>query len=217
MTRDEIRALVSGPGKTSRWITRHLDYAEPDWCLIYPFAWEVDHYPKYRNQPGRHYPVHRLMCEYRHGPPPTPKHQSAHCCNRGTQGCVNPMHVEWKTNSENQKDRYKSGRPTRRERLTPEQVDEIRALQDRARPADIAKQYGVTLRNVRLIFEGKTWRDTSAKRLFSEDEVAEIRALAPLIKRGSEFTTEKIAERYGATYSQIRRIMVGKSYAWVER
>lgn len=214
MTRDEIKAIVSGPGKTSRWIMRHLDYAEPDWCLIYPFAWEVDHYPKYRNGPGRpHYPVHRLMCEYRHGPPPSPSHHSAHSCGRGTLGCVNPMHVSWKTPSENQKDRNHTGTPQRK--LSPLDIDQIRALEGRAKPAEIAKQFGVSLRNIRLILAGETWKDDAdGRRIFTAEEVLTIRAMRPLMGRG-KLTGEQIAKQYGSTATQIYRILNGQSYGWV--
>ena len=130
-TRARIRALVSGPGKTSRWILKHLDYADEDWCLIYPFAWEEGAYPKWASTKPS-YVIHRLMCEYRHGLPPTPEHHSAHSCNRGVEGCVNGMHVSWKTASQNQLDRKSDGP---RAKLTVADVDQIRALKDRARRA----------------------------------------------------------------------------------
>lgn len=207
-TRARIRAIVSGPGKTSRWITKHLDYADGDWCLIYPFAWEEDHYPKYRSTSTgmKNMPVHRMMCEYRHGEPPTPKHHSAHSCNRGVEGCVNQMHVSWKTASENQLDRNYHGP---RNKLIVADVDQIRALKDRARPIDIAKQFNVSLRNVRFILSGQAWQSEAyrGRRIFTADEVRAIR-MTPW----EEMTSTQWAAKFGVSRSKIVRIRTGASY-----
>lgn len=157
--RARIRNIVSGPGSSSRWIREHLEYSEDEFCLIWPFVWEVDHYPKYGKSVGgerERYVVSRLMCEYRHGPPPSPAHHAAHSCDRGTQGCVNPMHVSWKTPSENQLDRFK-GEAIRSKKLTQEQANEIRRLAPTTLPKDLAKRFGVTVRNIRWVVQGKTW------------------------------------------------------------
>jgi hypothetical protein len=46
--------------------------------------------------------VARLMCEWHHGPPPTPEHQAGHTCPTGENAqCVNPRHLEWQTREEN--------------------------------------------------------------------------------------------------------------------
>ncbi|UVO33937.1 hypothetical protein KUL72_20705 [Bradyrhizobium arachidis] len=210
--RARIRDIVAGPGRSSRWITKHLEFDDPDWCLIYPFVWEQDHYPKYRTSRSamKNWPVHRLMCEYRHGPPPTPQHHSAHSCDRGTEGCVNPMHVSWKTASENQAERHAKGF-TPRSKLTPEDVDQIRALEGRERPIDIARKFGVSLRNVRFILSGQAWRSDGpySRRIFSADEVIAIRRL-----KGTARVTD-IAKQFNANWSQIDRIVNRKTYLWV--
>lgn len=209
-TRARIRAHVSGPGKTSRWITKHLDYTDEDWCLIYPFSWEEGAYPKYRNSTGgKNWVLHRLMCEYRHGAPPSPQHHSAHSCNRGVEGCVNQMHVSWKTASENQFDRGLSEGPRQRTKLTVEEVDQIRALKDRARPIDIAKQFNVSLRNVRFILSGQAWQSEAfrGRRIFTADEVRAIR-MTPW----EEMTSTQWAAKFGVPRSRIVRIRTGASY-----
>lgn len=206
--RQRIRALVSGRGASSRWITQHLEYAIEDWCLIYPFAWEEDHYPKYKNTiGGHHYPVHRLMCEYRHGAPPTPSHQSAHSCDRGTKGCVNPMHVSWKTASENQFDRFKGEAKRPRCKISPEDADEIRRLAQIELPKDIAKKFGITVRNVRFVLSGKAWEKT--QRALTRDEVLDIRNRARAVGIG------KMAQEYGVHRETIYRVLDGRSYGSV--
>jgi hypothetical protein len=211
--RARIREIVAGPGKSSRWITKNLDYEDRDWCLIYPFAWEQDHYPKYSTTRGdaMNRPVHRIMCEYRNGPPPTPEHHSAHSCNRGTEGCVNPWHVSWKTPTENQLDRSAMG-PRSFSKLTVAQVDQIRELQGRERPIDLARKFGVSLRNIRLILSGQAWTSEAfrGRRIFTADEVIAIRAL-----KGKTMMKD-VAKDYGANWSQISRIMNRESYKWVD-
>jgi hypothetical protein len=211
-TRARIRALVSGPGKTSRWITKYLDHADEDWCLIYPFAWEEGAYPKYRNTASgmKNIVLHRLMCEYRHGQPPTPKHQSAHCCDRGVEGCVNPMHVTWKTAKENQLDKKNRGvGPSRK--ISPEAANQILARKGIDRPIDLARQFNVSLRNVRLIHSGQAWKSEwfRGRRVFTADEVIEIRRL-----RGTIWPS-KLAVQYKCGVEQIRRIQARQTYLWV--
>ncbi len=207
--RRRIRELVSGRGASSRWITQHLEYAIEDWCLIYPFAWEEDHYPKYKRALGEHqYPVHRLMCEYRHGAPPTPEHHSAHSCDRGTKGCVNPMHVSWKTPSENQRDRFKGeGKFKMSRKLTSGEVEQIRALAASELPKDIAKRFGITVRNVRFIVSGRTWQPTER---FSADQIHDIR------DRASSVGVPSLAKEYGVGRDTIYRILNGETYKWVD-
>lgn len=50
--------------------------------------------------------VSRVVCEERHGPPPTPKHYAAHATPNGCVGglCVNPSHLRWATSHENHMD-----------------------------------------------------------------------------------------------------------------
>lgn len=211
-TRARIRAMLSGPGKTSRWITKHLEYADEDWCLIYPFAWEDGAYPKYRSTSTgmRNIVLHRMMCEYRHGLAPTPKHHSAHCCDRGVEGCVNPMHVTWKTATENQLDKKNRGVATSR-KISPEAANQILARKGIDRPIDLARQFKVSLRNVRLIHAGKAWKSEwfRGRRVFTADEVIAIRKL-----RGIAFAHD-VAVQFNANRSQIERIMARKSYLWV--
>jgi predicted DNA-binding protein (UPF0251 family) len=213
-TRARILALVSGPGKTSRWITKYLDHADEDWCLIYPFAWEEGAYPKYRNKASgmKNIVLHRLMCEYRHGQPPTPKHHSAHSCNRGVQGCVNPMHVSWKTATENQLDRKARG-VAQRAKLTTAEVDEIRALQGRERPIDLAKKFNVSLRNIRFILSGQAWRSEEfrGRHVFTADEVRAIRMTPWQEKSAAEW-----AKEFGVHRGTIDRIKAGQSYKYYD-
>jgi hypothetical protein len=70
---------------------------------------------------GKLFGAHRIACESRHGPAPLGA-QAAHSCHNTL--CVNPQHLSWATNDENQLD---SARELRRARkLKPEDVRDIR-------------------------------------------------------------------------------------------
>lgn len=130
-----------------------------DDCLLWP-------YPGVRSSKGYAYidrggkrrGVHRLLCEIKHGPPPTPKHVAAHSCGKGHLGCVNPKHLRWATGKENRHDMIAHGTAPRGQRqalaiLTEESVREIRAWKGVIRGCELAKLYGVsqtTITNVQI-------------------------------------------------------------------
>jgi hypothetical protein len=176
---------LSSDGKRVRWVKAHLDYPHEQFCLIWPFGVSEGTI----QLPGS-VNVFRLMCEHRNGPPPTDKHQAAHSCGRRDEGCVNPHHLSWKTNSENQKERYEQSGFVPSRKLTPAEVDEIRALKDRAKIEDVVKQYGVSYNNIRSIWAGRLWNNTSSlqRRVFTDEEVRMIRASPKMsIELATEF------------------------------
>jgi hypothetical protein len=173
-------------GKRGNWIRSNLDFPHDDFCLIWPFG--ISEGTIQVGKPPQN--VFRLMCEHRNGPPPTDKHQAAHSCGRRHDGCVNPRHLRWKTNSENQKERYEQSGFVPSKKLTPEQVDEIRSLKDRAKIADLVKQFGVSYNNIRSIWAGRLWNNTSSlqRRVFTDDEVRTIRSSPKMsIELAAEF------------------------------
>jgi hypothetical protein len=199
---------VTGNGAAARWIRAHFDYSEQDWCLYWPFCRTENGYGLFGERSTK---VHRIMCEYRHGPAPENQPEAAHSCGNGHLGCVNPMHLSWKSRSENLKEMYQHGRKPMRYKLTPTQVDEIRALKDRARPDDIARQFGVTQSTIREIQAGRIWKhDRKDHRIFNEDEVRLIRSTPWQVKNATQFSKE-----FGVSPSTIHRIRAGDSYGWV--
>jgi hypothetical protein len=75
--------------------------------------------------------IPRWVCEEAHGLPPTFEHQAAHATASGCVGpaCVNPAHLRWATQSENQLDMPIEKRSERARKIwaemTPEQRTEI--------------------------------------------------------------------------------------------
>lgn len=94
------------------WLLSQVSCAD-DACLIWPFFRDpANGYGRIGGgiigRPGVILWTHRVMCQLAHGAPPT-KHEASHTCGRGHDGCVNPKHLEWKTPSDNQKDRRRHG------------------------------------------------------------------------------------------------------------
>lgn len=141
--------INKGAGKAFLWLQAHVGY-QADTCLPWPFSKDRRVGRGMLGYLGGNYWAHRLMCEMAHGAPPTPKHQAAHNCGKGHYGCVNPRHLEWKTNSENQLDRAKNGNALRNPygqhgAITNEQKAEIASLAGKMAQTKIAAKLGVSL------------------------------------------------------------------------
>lgn len=181
-----------------RWVRDHRDYAL-DYCLIWPFSRARSGYGS-TSRDGKVFYIHRYMCEYRNGPSPSPAHHAAHSCGRGQDGCVNPLHLSWKTNSENQLDRREHGANVPGA-LTPEQVVEIIAGQDTELAAAAAHRFGVSETTVRQIRASKIWRGGgSGRRYLNAEERAEV-----LVKLGT-MSVNELAREYGCGRSVIYKI-----------
>jgi hypothetical protein len=155
---------------------------------------------------GKQYWAHRLMCILAHGEPPTPEHQAAHECGKGHYGCVNPRHLSWKTNSENQLDRAKNGNALRsstgnHSALTPAQIETIRALKGRKTQMQIAGMFGVSLGCVQYWLKYREARGHHIPkiRIFTKAEIAAIRTG---IAAGREVTA--IAAELGRSYGSVQ-------------
>lgn len=136
--------------RPEQWLLDHKDYPH-DYCLIWPFAREgrVGR-GMMGDTSGKRKWAHRCMCELVHGPAPIGKPQAAHSCGNGDQGCVNPRHLSWATNSENQLQRYAHGRGNpnpngNRSRFTPQQIEKIRSQWGEFTQTKLAEIYGCSL------------------------------------------------------------------------
>lgn len=99
----------------SEWVRAILPYDGDD-CLTWPYATDKDGYGL-GELGGKIRRAHRYICMLAHGAPPTQRHQAAHSCGKGHLGCVNPRHLRWATNSENQLDRWAHARANDSESL----------------------------------------------------------------------------------------------------
>lgn len=133
-----------------------LNYDGED-CLIWPYSRSGKGYARIHRQN-----VHRIICEYTHGAPPTPEHQARHLCGKGHLGCVAPRHVAWGSPSENQMDRIDHGTSNRgeqhaRHKLTAQEVREIRRIGRRQSAHSMAQRLGVTTSTIYDILRRKSW------------------------------------------------------------
>jgi hypothetical protein len=132
-----------------------------DECIKWPFAILPDGYA-HAHFRGVSMKASRAMCIVAHGEPPTDKHETAHSCGRGNQGCVNPRHLRWATKQENEKDKVAHGTSNRGERsahakLNEDDVRAIRSMSATMTDRGIAKIFGITHSSVQSIRNRKTW------------------------------------------------------------
>ena len=149
----------SGGGITAAWLEKHKLHDGED-CLTWPFNTDPHGYGKISHN-GKQKHVSRIVCEFRHGPPPSPRHHAAHSCGKGHLGCVNPKHLSWKTPKENSADMVAHGTALRGEKngkakLTCEQVLEIRAAKHLS-PSALAKTFNVTRQTISSVLLGESW------------------------------------------------------------
>lgn len=96
------------------------------------------------------------MCALAHGAPPTDLHEASYTCGHSHEGCINPRHLAWKTQSENRRDQAINGRPFygKQGKLTAAQAAEIRAIGDTMRRSDVAKLYGISPQRITGLLQG---------------------------------------------------------------
>lgn len=159
------------PGEATRYFSEVVIPYDGDDCLLWPFATAFG-YGKIFVE-GRLRTVSRLVCEHANGPPPTPRHEAAHQCGRGREGCVTKRHLSWKTSAENKADKVAHGTDNRGARhpmavLTEGQVRMILRLKGRLSQRKIAELVGVGQPQISFIHSGKAWAHLKV-----EDETAQ--------------------------------------------
>jgi hypothetical protein len=164
---DPLRENIKTPdGEPAAFIENAIKYKN-DNCLIWPYSRNDMGYAKIatrkRNGKPSYAYVTRIVCTAVHGKPPK-KYEAAHNCGGGHLGCVNPMHLEWKTHQDNCLDTVKHDRSTRGERnpgfkLTASDVRRIRKLiaGDEITFTEIAKRFEVNSTTISDIANGRTW------------------------------------------------------------
>ena len=131
-------------------------------CLAWPFSRNTQGYGTCYSK-GNTALASRVICGLVNGPPPTPRHQAAHNCGKGHDGCVNPRHLRWATRTENMADTVIHGTRAWGERaphakLTQGDIAAIRGLASKMSQRMIGKLFGVSQGSVSLILARKTWR-----------------------------------------------------------
>lgn len=143
------------------WFMRAMEY-DGDECQMSPFLRSQDGYARFEIE-GKLVFGSRYACELQNGPRPTDKHEAAHTCLNGRNGCVNKRHVVWKTHAENIADKWAHGtmlvgEAHHQAKLTEREVLEIRSLRGAVSRRELAKRFGVKRATVDNIIDGATWR-----------------------------------------------------------
>ena len=130
-------------------------------CLFWPYAKNSDGYGNLWVS-GAPTLAHRYVCKLAHGSAPSELHEAAHSCGNGHLGCVNPLHLSWKTRTENEKDKDAHGTKIKGEahrsaKLTEDQVRKIRSLRGVLSQSQLAQIYGVSIPNISGIQQRKIW------------------------------------------------------------
>lgn len=156
----DFQLVRLGVGTQVPWLKEHVSYVGDD-CLKWPFAFYKDGRGQVTIN-NHTLQAHREMCRLAHGEPPTPKHDAAHLCGKGHEGCVNPKHLAWKTHTENMADQLVHGTRIRGEKsphavLTEGKVRAIREFAHTCSLEVIADIFGVTSQHVGKIVNRKRW------------------------------------------------------------
>jgi hypothetical protein len=197
------------PTTTEQWLLDHKDYPY-DYCLIWPFARESRVGRGMMDSGGRRGWTHRFMCELVKGPAPADRPQALHSCGNGDQGCVNPRHLSWGTNSENQIHRYAQGRGNpnatgNRGKFSAAQIAEIRAKYGEFTQTKLAEMYGCSLGTIQYYLKYREERGHAGGKIVhwkpEEDDL-----IRDCVKRGLNFTQmshevgRSVAATMGRTY-----------------
>lgn len=149
-------------GEPQRYYREAVLPYEGNECLIWPYSKMSNGYGQIRIN-GKLCTVSRLLCEDVNGPPDNPNDHAAHSCGRGMDACVTKAHIQWKTKSENEKDKINHGTHNRGSqhplsKLTEIQIREIRALKGKETQQATADRYGVANQAISKIQARKSWQ-----------------------------------------------------------
>lgn len=200
---------VKGEGKAYRWLVAHHDYPHDEWCLVWPFARDK-HGRGMLGYNGVHYWAHRFMCQLVKGDPPTPDHTAAHSCGNGHGGCINPHHLDWKTQAENLEDCREHGTLVRHHggnvrRVMPEEIEAIRGARGFQTQAQLAAKFGVSEGTISDIWHGRSHNGESKIKHWTPEDDAKLKEAIDL---GYSFpqAAEHVGRPVGGTMGRAYRL-----------
>lgn len=160
---DPLAQVRTPPGTRERFYQEVILRHSSRDCLYWPFGTDGQGYASMTVDGGRSVNVHRRVCIQVHGDQPNDKSHAAHSCGRGVRGCVSPLHVSWKTPTENSLDKNQHGTMLRGSmvvgsKLTENQIIEILKLKGVERQKDTEARFGISQGHVCDIQSGKKWR-----------------------------------------------------------
>jgi hypothetical protein len=207
---------AKGEGKAYKWILAHVGYSGND-CLTWPFARDK-HGRGMLGYNGIHDWAHRVMCRLAKGEPPTPKHTAAHSCGKGHEGCINPRHLDWKTQAENLEDCRAHGTLVRhrggnKRRLSPEQIQAIKDARGTATQGTLAARYSVSEGTISDIWHGRSHSRPSKIPHWTDEELRKLREAIDMGKSLREMAAYIGTKNKSSTTMKVYRL--GLKSKWV--
>ena len=158
---DPLGGRATKHGEVSEYIKKVALTYEGDECLRWPFSSRGDG----RGQVfwgGKLWVASRLVCTLAHGEPPSPKHEAAHSCGKGDEGCVTKSHLRWATRKENEDDKIihgtrPSGEGHASSTITKAKALEILQAKGSGTHGEIAIRFGTSKSTVGRILRGELW------------------------------------------------------------
>ena len=165
LVKAERRARMAAKKSNSEQLFEMLENHSGDGCLLWPHAQDRDGYGMV-SLDGKMQKVHRVACEWAHGPAPEGKPHALHVAHEicGNKHCCAPAHLRWGNDAENRADMIADGTSGKGERHGQARLAEAQVVEIRERCAAggvtqkaLAVEYGVTLSTIHLIVQGKRW------------------------------------------------------------
>lgn len=146
-------------GALLQWLHAHAGH-EGDECLEWPYNQHSSYGYGHVRVQGKQMGAHIYMCELANGPKPDWAEVAAHSCGNGY--CLNPHHLRWATEKQNQWDRLRHGTHNRGARhgaakITESQARRARELFKRLTAKEVSALTGVSVGSVYNITSGHTW------------------------------------------------------------
>lgn len=147
------------PGEPKEYFEKTLR-GDTEHCVVWPYYRDQKGYAKMAVSGKSPRYVHRLVLCESSGKDYGHRLEAAHTCGNGKKGCINPKHLEWKTRTENERDKVPHGTSNRGERcgnakLTREEVLAIR--RDNRPQRVVAQDFGVVQQTVADIKGRRSW------------------------------------------------------------
>lgn len=158
-------ALAGGTAKGAviGWLQSHVSF-QSDECLPFPFNSGANGrgVMQFKGQLTR--PA-RAMCTMAHGAPAEGQ-VVAHLCGNGHKGCVNPRHLRWSSQIENEADKIVHGTSNRgaqngMSKLSEASVLQILSMKNTASARETASTFKVSASLISAIWRGERWRHVS--------------------------------------------------------
>lgn len=139
-----------------------LPFTDNEACLIWPYSTSSSGYGTIRLKSGMKI-VSRIVCRKVNGKPPTKRHKACHSCGKGKLACINPNHLYWGTDAENEADKIDHGTQSVGQRngqakMTDAKVLVALRLINKGTPNRvIADKFDVDIVTIRRIRNGTSW------------------------------------------------------------